>query len=284
MEDSPFRTRKSRKAAGDFERDGAHLFVDEAVGGEDDGAVELIGFPGEIADFAAGFFDEEDAGGDIPFVEAKFPEGIEAACGDAGEIERGGAIAAHSVRALGEVTIVLKIGAGFTIANGKAGAEETRRESGVFGDVHFFAVERGAIAASGGEELVGDGIEDDSSDNSVALGERDGNAEARIAVSEVGGAVERIDVPTEFRGGLFAGAFFGGDGMIGKILVEARDDGLLRALVGLGDDVDLVAFVAEIEGARHFFDKDLAGFLGDFDGGLEVVFGHGEDYRGVNAE
>ena len=72
--------------------------------------------------------------------------------------------------------------------------------------------------------------------------------------------------------------------MIGKILIEARDDSLFGALVSLGDDVDFVAFVAEIEGARHFFDQDLAGFLSDLDGDLEVVFGHGKDSRGVNAE
>ena len=56
--------------------------------------------------------------------------------------------------------------------------------------------------------------------------------------------------------------------MIGKILIEARDDSLFGALVSLGDDVDFVAFIAKVEGAGHFFDKDFAGFLGDFNGGL----------------
>jgi hypothetical protein len=30
--------------------------------------------------------------------------------------------------------------------------------------------------------------------------------------------------------------------------------------------------------------EDLAGFLGNLDGGLEVVFGHGVDCRGVGSE
>ena len=213
-------------ASRDFQGDGAHLFVDEAVGGEDDGAAELVGISGEVGDFAAGFFDEQDAGGGVPGFQAKFPEAVETADGDAGEIERGGAIAADSVRALGEVAVVLEIGAGFAVANGEAGAEQARGNGGDFGDVHFFAVEGCAFAARGGEKFVVERIENDGGQKRVGLGERDGNTKAGVAVGEVGGAVEGIDVPAEFGGGsaFVAGALFGGDGVVGKIFCETLDD------------------------------------------------------------
>lgn len=259
-----------------FQGDGAHLFVDEAVGGEDDGAAELVRISGEVGDFAAGLFDEQDAGGGVPGLQAKFPEAVEAAGGDAGEIERGGAIAADSVRALSEFAVVLKIGAGFAVAHGETGAEEAGGNGGYFGDVHSFAVEECAFAAGGGEEFVVEGIENDGGEKFAGLGERNGNAEARVAMGEVGGAVEGIDVPTKFGGGgaLVAGALFGGDGVVGKIFGDALDDQFFGAPVGLGDEIDFVAFVAKVQRARQFLDEDFAGFLGDFDGGFEIVSRH----------
>src|SRR6267378_3375239 len=129
-----------RRAAGNFQSDGAHLFVDEAVGGENDGAAELIRIARKIRDFAPGFFDEKDAGGGVPFLKTKFPEAVETTGGDAGKIECRGAIAAHAVRALGEFAVVLKVGAGFAVAHGKAGAKQTRRKRSDSRDAHFFPV------------------------------------------------------------------------------------------------------------------------------------------------
>src|SRR6267378_2978085 len=105
-----------RRATGNFESDGAHLFVDEAVSGENDGAAELIRIARKIGDFAAGFLDEKDPGGGIPLLKTKFPEAVETAGGDGGKIECGGAIAAYAVRTLCEFAIVLKVGAGFAVA------------------------------------------------------------------------------------------------------------------------------------------------------------------------
>jgi hypothetical protein len=42
----------------------------------------------------------------------------------------------------------------------------------------------------------------------------------------------------------------------------------------LGDKIHLVAFVSEVQRARQFFDENLAGFLGDFDGSFEIVLRH----------
>src|SRR5260370_22161388 len=59
-------------AAGDFQRCRAHLFMDEAVGREDDRAAEVIGLPFEVADSAAGLFDEQHTRGGGPPVQARF--------------------------------------------------------------------------------------------------------------------------------------------------------------------------------------------------------------------
>jgi hypothetical protein len=45
-----------RGPAGDLQRHGPHLFVDQPVGGENDGAAKLVRISGEIAHFPAGFF------------------------------------------------------------------------------------------------------------------------------------------------------------------------------------------------------------------------------------
>src|SRR5713101_4535324 len=114
--------------------------MDEAVGGEDDRATELIRVPGKITDFAACFFHEQDARGGIPLLKIEFPESIKAPGSAASKIECGGAIAANTVGALGEVAVILQIRTGLAVAHGKSGAEETGGDGGVSGDADFLAV------------------------------------------------------------------------------------------------------------------------------------------------
>ena len=161
--------RSGRGPAGDLQRHGSHLFVDQPISGENDGAAELVRFSGEIAHFAAGFFDQKDARGRVPFLQAEFPEAVEAAGSNGGEVQRGGAIAAHPVRVLREVAIELKIRAGLAVAHGKAGAEQACRERGDFGDVDFFAVEGGAFAACGGEKFIVKRIENHGGEKRIPL-------------------------------------------------------------------------------------------------------------------
>ena len=59
---------------------------------------------------ASGFADEEDAGGDVLRGQHEFPEGVEAAACDVGEIERGGSGAAHAGGFGDDATELWKIG------------------------------------------------------------------------------------------------------------------------------------------------------------------------------
>jgi len=270
-------------ALGDFQRGFAYFFVDEAIGGKNDGRAKLIGFALEVADFAAGFFNEEHARGNVPLVEAKFPETVEAAGSNRGEIERRGTVAANAMGALREFAVILEIRAELAIARGKAGAEQACGKRRNFRDCDSFAVERGAFAARGGIQLVVVGIEDHGGEQRVALRQRDGNTETGIVMREIRGAVERIDVPAKFGSGVLAGALFRSDGVARKQIVDAGDNELLGALVGLRDDVHFVAFVANVERSGEFFHENFACVLRDLNGSLEIVFGHRKDFRRVGS-
>src|SRR5260370_33005320 len=87
-----------------------HFSVNGAVGRENRRPAQAVGLTCEIADPAAGLFDQERAGGGVPFLPAEFPEAIEAARGHASEIERSGAITPHAVGALRKIPVVMKIG------------------------------------------------------------------------------------------------------------------------------------------------------------------------------
>src|ERR1700730_14039518 len=93
-------------------------------------------------------------------------------------------------------------------------------------------------------------------------------------MGKIGGAVQRIDVPTEVGVGFVASALFGDDAVIGVKFGEAFDDAALGTLVSLGDQIGF-AFVGDAGGPIEFFAKDFASFLGDFDGGFAIIF----DYR-----
>ena len=143
----------------------------------------------KIADFAARFFDEYDARGDVPAFQAKFPEAIEAARGDAGEVEGGGAIAADTVGAEREIVVVVNVGAGLAFVNGKAGAKKTGSKRGNLGNGNFLSVQSGAIAAGSSEEFFVNWVINDTGHDFVAVGESDRDAETGIAMSEIGGSV-----------------------------------------------------------------------------------------------
>src|SRR3546814_16347220 len=78
---------------------GAHGLGDElvefgvelVVGGEEFVAFDHPVAAAKIGDEAARLAHQQDAGGDIPFLQILFPESVVAAGGDPGEVERGGA-------------------------------------------------------------------------------------------------------------------------------------------------------------------------------------------------
>ena len=80
-------------------------------------------------------------------------------------------------------------------------------------------------------------------------------------------------MPAEFGDGFVAEAFFSSDGMVGEIFGDGSDYGLLRAFIGLRDEVDFT-FVGDFGWTGEFVTENGTGFQGDFYGGFEVVFRH----------
>ena len=225
----------------------------------------------KIGDFATGFFHENDARSDVPAFQAKFPEAIEAARGDTGEIEGGGAIAADTVGTEREIVVVVNVGASLAFVNGKPGAKKAGSKRRNFGNGDFLSVQSGAIAAGSSEEFFVNWVINDAGDNFVGVGESDRDAETGIAVREIRGAVEWVNVPAIFGVVITAETLFGGDGVGGEIFGEAIDDGLFTAFVGLRDEID-VTFVFYFRRAGELFAENFSGFESGFDGGVEERF------------
>ncbi len=84
------------------------------------------------------------------------------------------------------------------------------------------------------------------------------NIEERKAVGEIGGAVERIDIPPVSALQAGAGSLFAIDAVIGKLLTEPADDEFFRCPVGFGHQV-YVAFIFRGHAAIEVAAKQFAG-------------------------
>ena len=195
----------------------AHFFMHVAIGGKKNRASERVRRAVKVGDFAASFFNEKDSRSGVPAFEPKFPKAIEAARGDAGEIERGGAIAANAMRTQREIVIVVNVWTGLALVYGKSGAKKTGGESLNLRHGNFCSVERRTFTARGGEEFFINGIVNDADQHLIMVGECDRDTETRVAMGKVGRAVERVHVPAKFGFMILAEAFFGGDGVGRKV-------------------------------------------------------------------
>ena len=95
------------------------------------------------------------------------------------------------------------------VAKRESGADEAVTQMRPLRDADAPIVEECAATSGGREEVVADGVVDDSMRDLALVRERDRYAVLRKAVQEVGRAVERIDDPDVFRVGVvaFGGAF-----------------------------------------------------------------------------
>lgn len=245
------------------------LGVDGVIGGEDVGAVEGGGTTFHVGAAAAGFVDEEDAGGLVPGVEAEFPEGVKAPGGDVGEVEGGGASAADTVGEHGHLVEEVDIDVLVAACRGEAGGKEAFFEAGGAGDADRAVVEVSAGAAFGGKHLLAEGVEDDAGDEFAGVFQGEGDIEHGEAVGEVGGAVEGVDVPAEVGVGLMTTAFLGDDGVMGVVGAKAFDDELFGSPVSFGDEVE---FAFEFEGDAAFEEIGEQGtsLAGDFGSSFQI--------------
>ena len=136
--------------------------------GEDVAARDVAVAAVEVGDDAARFFDQQRAGGDVPWREAELEEAVEDAGGGVGEVESGGAAAADAPRLEEDVAEDVEVGVERAVRpERKAGGEERAVEPGPVVQVERRAVALRAAAARGGEEIVAQRIEHHRGDRSA---------------------------------------------------------------------------------------------------------------------
>ncbi len=126
-------------------------------------------------------------------------------------------------------------------------------------------------------------VEDHAELHAAAPFVRDRYAELRIAVGEVGGAVERVDDPSMVALMGAGAAFLGENGVSGKCAMDHFDDRGLGFAIGFGNQIDRVGLAIDGDSAEAFEMDSAGGTRGaernlfDFvDHGKEKYYARGE--------
>ena len=193
----------------------------------------------DAAHDAAGFADDDRARGHVPLRQIALPIAVEAAGGDVGHVEGGGAEAAQAGDArlqFGHLVARQSVVAAADMR--QAAGDHAFIELPAPGDAQPLVVEEGALAALGDVEFVVGGIVDHAGDDGALALQADRDREMRNAVQKIGSAVERIDDPGVALVGAFAGAAFLADKTVARPrLGEVRVEHFLGALVRQRDEI-----------------------------------------------
>ncbi len=265
---------------------GGHLLVERAVAGEDLAAVEAELAAVEGRDPAARLAHDERARGHVPGREAALPEAVEAPAGEVAQVEGGRAVAPdglrahqerleqgqHALRALAHVV-------------GEARHQQRVLELRDVGDVDGLTVEGGAVPGGRGEGLAAHRVVHHARGQAAAHLDPDRDAEERVVVREVGGAVERVHEPAHRRGRRLARVrpgLLGQDGVSGETAPDALEQQGLGAPVVLGDEVDAALALGPVRAAVALAQHG-AGRPGQFLGGVAQVARVGCAHRSPRA-
>ena len=119
----------------------------------------------------------------------------------------------------------------------EADADHDLAELGLCADSGALAVKVGPLPSHGDVPVVSDGVVDHPAlgDPASVVGDRDG--ELRDVMGEVVGAVQGVDDPEVFGGGVAGVGLFGEDLVAGVGPADDLDDGAFGLKVGVGDEV-----------------------------------------------
>src|SRR5690606_16136425 len=206
-----------------------------------------------------------------------FPEGVEAARRQVGEVEGGNPEAADAGGLLRQglegLQVGFHVGAGGQ-AEGYAGGEQGALHGGAAGDPDATAVEHRAAAAAGGEFLLLDRVEHHRVFRLALVEATNGHGVVGNAPEKVGGPVEGVDDPqiVAVRVADIA-RFLPEDAVVGVGLLQVTDDFLLGGAVDVGDEVVAAFFVHldEIHAFRRANDF-VAGAAGCAQGDIDHWF------------
>ena len=195
-------------------------------------------------DGAARFANQQHSRGHVPGIQAELPEQIQPPAGDISEIDRRRAGAPHAVRKHGELIVEMHVYVLMPLARREARGRQRIFDPRRAGDMNARAVQERAGARFRAEHFIAGGIDDHAADQFARALQRESDVEHRESVSEVGGAVQRIDIPAILGGSRVPAAFLGDDRVRGKVALQALDDQPFAGAVGLGDQI---VFALELE-------------------------------------
>lgn len=192
---------------------------------------------GEVAIFveragpAASLADQQQPGETVPGVHLRLVIGGEPAAGDMSEAERAGA-AAHEHAACIEEPLDHRGDMGRRHAETGTDRGQAVLKVGAGVDMDRLAVEAGAFAGDGGEQLIGIRVEDEAGHGPPVLHQRQRDAPVALAVHEAAGAVDGIEHPEKSRTGGGGAEFLAEEAVAGKRLVNTGAHQLLDLAVG----------------------------------------------------
>ncbi len=155
------------------------------------------------------------------------------------------------------------------LAAGEAGGGQAVFQAFGGGDANPPVIEVGSGAAFRGEHFLADGVVNHAGDNLARLFQAERDIEHGEAVGEVGGAVQRIDEPAEFRGALVAAALFGHDAVGGEVGAQAFHHEFFTGAVGFGHQVE-IALEFERDAPFEIVGQQCARFARDLHRCFEV--------------
>src|ERR1700675_3589208 len=172
------------------------LAMHEFIAADQMPGLQRVVIAGHARDHAACFADHDLAGCHVPGLQIAFPVAVEAAGGDEGHVEGGGAEAAEACNLVLEGGHLLARQFMIAAADmGQTAGDHAFVELAASGDAQPLIIEERALAALGDVELVIGGIVDHTGDDGALALQADRDRELRDAVQEVGGTVQGIDDP-----------------------------------------------------------------------------------------
>ena len=247
---------------------------------DDAAAVEAQRFAGVAGDASARLTHDQRTRCDVPWRQTAFPHAVEAAHGDVAQVQGRGAVAPDALCAHEELMEQRQVPfRELAHVVGETRHEQCILDRGDRADVDRLAVARRAPAGGGGEQLLAHRIVDRACGHRSVHLDADRDAEERIVVREVRGAIERIADPahpciaaTGVRTGLL-----GQDRVLRETLADTLEQQGLGTFVELGHEIDAAFLLGGVHApvARA---QDRAGFAGERFGrgaqGLRVDRGH----------
>src|SRR5690606_20719606 len=173
----------------------------------------------------------------------------------------------------------LRAGPG-TLAGCEAGQDHCADQVLAIGDPDALVIERGAAAATGGEQLVAQRVKNNAVDRVAVFDQCDRYAKMRNTTQIVAGAVQGVDNPGEAGAstlGLDQPTFLAKDCVIGGRATELLDDFLFGQLVDFAGEVHAV-FLDHVQRVQlvHVAQQDVAGGAGGLDHEGDGGFLHGK--------